>query len=175
MVASPDDLRQLRERFTVHHCIHLSEFLHPKLLQLVEEAMWSDHPEELDDWRACGMTRPEDVYERFIPNFFYGCEGDDRLNAVAFDEKMNPFGARLNAMFGSDIGHFDVENMAEIIEEVYELVEDGLFDERDFRDFTFTNPVRLHGGMNPRFFDGTKVHEAAASILSADASSSTRA
>jgi hypothetical protein len=27
---------------------------------------------------------------------------------VAFDRRVNPFGARLNALFGSDIGHFDV-------------------------------------------------------------------
>ncbi len=135
---------------------------------LVNESLWADHPAELDDWRACSMTSPEDVYEGFIPNFFYGCEGDDRLNALAFDEKVNPFGARLHAMFGSDIGHFDVENMAEIVEEVYELVDQGLFDDRDFRDFTFTNAVRLHGGMNPAFFDGTKVQDAAAAVLAAE-------
>jgi len=105
------------------------------------------------------------VYERFVPNFFFGCEGDDRLNALAFDTKVNPFGARLNAMFGSDIGHFDVEDMAGIVEEVHELVDDDLVTERDFRDFTFENAVRLHGGMNPDFFAGTTVADAAAEVL----------
>ena len=33
--------------------------------------------------------------------------------------------------------------------------------ERDFRDFTFLNPVRLHAGANPDFFAGTRVEAAA--------------
>jgi hypothetical protein len=70
-------------------------------------------------------------------------------------------------MFGSDIGHFDVEDMREIVEEVYELVEDGLFTERDFRDFMLENAVRFHGGMNPDFFKGTPAEQAAADILAA--------
>ena len=37
----------------------------------------------------------------------------------------------------------------------------------DFRDFTFTNPLRLHAGANPKFFDGT-VCEAAAARAIAD-------
>jgi predicted TIM-barrel fold metal-dependent hydrolase len=133
--------------------------------RLVAELMWADHPEELDDWSACGITSPDGVAQRFVPSFFFGCEGDDRLNALAFDTKVNPFDARLNAMFGSDIGHFDVEDMAGIVEEVYELVEKGLVDERDFRDFAFENAVRLHGGMNPDFFEGTVVRDAAAEVL----------
>jgi predicted TIM-barrel fold metal-dependent hydrolase len=135
--------------------------------RLVADAMWSDHPDELDDWHAAGLETAEDVYRRFVPNFYFGCEGDDRLNALAFDTEVNPMGARLNAMFGSDIGHFDVEDMAEIVEEVYELVEEGLVTDADFRDFTFENPVRLHGGMNPDFFKGTAVEDAAARVLAA--------
>jgi len=30
----------------------------------------------------------------------------------------------------------------------------------DFRDFMFANPVRLHAGMNPEFFAGTRVEQA---------------
>jgi hypothetical protein len=136
--------------------------------------MWADHPDELDDWSACGISTPRDVYDQFVPNFYFGCEGDDRLNALAFDTKLNPFGARLNAMFGSDIGHFDVEDMAGIVEEVYELIEDGLVEPRDFRDFTFENAVRLHGGMNPDFFEGTVVSAAAADVLSLETTAKAR-
>ena len=32
------------------------------------------------------------------------------MNAVAFS-KFNPFGARINAIYSSDIGHFDVPDM----------------------------------------------------------------
>ena len=34
-----------------------------------------------------------------------------------------------------------------------------------FREITFTNPVRLHGSMNPDFFKGTVVEKAAAEVL----------
>jgi len=149
----------------------IDQYAHPRVQahrdRLVADSLWADHPEELDDWRDCGISRPEDVRDRFVPPFFYGCEGDDVLNANAFDEKTNPSGSRLNAMFGSDIGHFDVEDMREIVEEVYELVEDGLFSERDFRDFMCDNPIRLHGGMNPDFFKGTLIEQHAAKVLGA--------
>ena len=55
--------------------------------------------------------------------------------------------------------------MNEVLAEAYELVEDDLLDEGDFRDFTFANAVRLHGGMNPKFFDGTVVEDDARAIL----------
>ena len=100
-----------------------------------------------------------------MPRFYFGCEGDDRMNSLAFDTKLNPFGARLRAMLGSDIGHFDVVDMREVVEESWELVEDGLISEADFSDIAFRNAVRLHGGMNPRFFEGTVVEAAAARVL----------
>jgi hypothetical protein len=47
--------------------------------------------------------------------------------------------------------------MREVTEEAYELVEKGLIEERDFRDFVFTNPVSFYTGTNPNFFTGTVV------------------
>ena len=41
--------------------------------------------------------------------------------------------------------------------EAYELVEDGLITEDDFRDFVFTNPARAKADLNPDFFRGTRV------------------
>ena len=38
-------------------------------------------------------------------------------------------------------------------------------DDAAFRDFTFANAVRLHGGMNPDFFTGTVVEKQAAELL----------
>jgi hypothetical protein len=87
------------------------------------------------------------------------------MNAIAFDERLNPFGARLNAMFGSDLGHFDVPDMRLVLHEAFEPVEDGIMTMQDFRDFGFENAVRLHGGMNPNFFAGTAVEEAASDVL----------
>jgi predicted TIM-barrel fold metal-dependent hydrolase len=110
-----------------------------------------------DDWAACGINTAEDIQRLFVPHFYFGCEADDPLNATAFNRKMNPFGARLRAIFSSDIGHWDVPDMAEVLEEAYELVERDLLSEDDFRDFVFTNPVTLWTGMNPDFFKGTVV------------------
>ena len=54
-----------------------------------------------------------------------------------------------------------------MLAEAYELVEDELMSLDAFRDFTFTHPIRLWGGMNPDFFKGTRVEAAAAEVLAA--------
>jgi hypothetical protein len=86
------------------------------------------------------------------------------MNAVAFS-KGNPFGAQLNAIYSSDIGHFDVIDMRDPLPEAYELVEDGFLSDDNFRDFVFANAVRLWGTQNPRFFEGTVVEKEAAAVL----------
>ncbi|MBI1737189.1 MAG: amidohydrolase family protein [Candidatus Rokubacteria bacterium] len=120
---------------------------------------------DLDDFSLCRVERKEDLRALFVPPFFFGCEADDRINAWAFDRRVNPLGARLNALFGSDIGHFDVPDMMDVLPEAYELVEAGLMTSDDFRDFTFANAVRLWGEVNPHFFEGTVVEKAAAAVL----------
>jgi predicted TIM-barrel fold metal-dependent hydrolase len=120
----------------------------------------------LDDYAACNITKKEDWIDLYVRPFYFGCEADDRCNVWAFS-RANPFGARLNAIFGSDIGHFDVPDMRMCLPEAYELVEDGLITANDFRDFTFANAVRLWGTQNPRFFEGTAVAKQAAEVLDA--------
>jgi len=120
---------------------------------------------DLDDYSRCGIGSTQDLLDRFAPRFYFGCEADDPTNAWAFNRKANPMGARLNALFSSDIGHFDVPDMAEVVPEAYELVEHGLIDDADFRDFMFANAVRFWGEVNPDFFKGTVVEKAAAEVL----------
>jgi predicted TIM-barrel fold metal-dependent hydrolase len=120
---------------------------------------------DLDDYAACKISRKEDWRDLFVTPFFFGCEADDPMNAWAFNRRTNPFGARLNAIYGSDIGHFDVPDMTDVLPEAYELVEKELITDADFRDFTFANAVRLWGTQNPRFFDGTRVAKEAAALL----------
>ncbi len=124
-----------------------------------------EHSEMLDDWSACKIEKEEDIYDLFIPRFFFGCEADDRTTSVAFNGKVNHFGARLNAIFSSDVSHWDVPDMSETLAEAHELVDEGLINDGDFRDFTFANMVRLHGGVNPDFFKGTTVESEAAKVL----------
>jgi hypothetical protein len=88
------------------------------------------------------------------------------MNATAF-LKLNPFNAQLNAIYSSDIGHFDVIDMREPLAEAYELVEDGYISQDNFRDFVFENAVRLWGTQNPDFFKGTRVEKEAAAVLNA--------
>lgn len=62
------------------------------------------------------------------------------------------------------MGHFDVVDMTEVLEEAYELVEHGLITPDNLREFLFENPVRLHTALNPGFFAGTVVADAAAKL-----------
>lgn len=117
-----------------------------------------------DDFAACEISRKEDWVDLYARPYYFGCEADDRMNVTAFG-KANPFGARINAIFSSDIGHFDVPDMLSPVPEAHELVEDGLITADDFRDFTFANAVRLWGTQNPHFFDGTSVAKEAAAVL----------
>ncbi len=120
---------------------------------------------DLDDYAACRIERKEDIKDLFTSRLYFGCEADDPINAWAFDRRVNPMRARLNALFGSDIGHFDVPDMMDVLPEAYELLEDGLITGDDFRDFTFTNATRLWGTVNPAFFKGTVVEKATAEVL----------
>jgi len=121
--------------------------------------------EDLDDYSRCKITRKEDFKDLYVKPYYFGCEADDPINSWAFNKKANPMGARLNALFSSDIGHFDVPDMTEVVPEAYELVEHGLIDENDFRDFMFENAVRFWGRVNPDFFKGTVVEKQAAEVL----------
>jgi len=118
-------------------------------------------PEDmLDEFAACGIEQAEDIKRLFVDPFYFGCEADDPLTSYAFNTKLNPFGAELHAMMGSDIAHWDVPDMAEVLEEAWEMVDHGWIDEAAFRKFTFSNPVDFYTGTNPQFFKGTVVEGA---------------
>jgi hypothetical protein len=59
--------------------------------------------------------------------------------------------------------------MDEVVPETYELLEKGFITEQDYREFTFSNAVRLHGRMNPAFFDGTAIEAEAKAELGSTA------
>jgi hypothetical protein len=131
--------------------------MNPEALTEREEAL-----DMIDEFAAAHVGSPEDIVERFATNFFFGCEADDPITAWAYDERM---GAKLKPIFSSDISHFDVPDMSEVLEEAYELVEHGMLTIDQFEEFTFGNIVQLHGGMNENFFTGTAVEAAAAARL----------
>jgi len=118
-----------------------------------------------DNFAAMNIERAEDFYDRFIPSFYFGCEADDPVTAWAFDDRVNPFGAKIRAFMSTDLGHWDVPDMSEAVAEAYEPVESGLISPEDFRDFAFANQLRLYAHNNPNFFKGTIVEDAAAEAL----------
>jgi hypothetical protein len=34
-----------------------------------------------DDWSRCGIVSKQDIADLFVPNFYFGCEADDPMNA----------------------------------------------------------------------------------------------
>jgi predicted TIM-barrel fold metal-dependent hydrolase len=119
----------------------------------------------LDDFAACGIEKEEDIRNLFVPNFYFGCEADDRMTACAFDSRLNHMGAKLKAVFSSDIGHWDVPDMTRVLVDAWKMVDRKLIGEDDFEAFTFRNPVMLHARMNPDFFKGTAVEGAVEKLL----------
>jgi hypothetical protein len=130
---------------------------------------WQPDPEDpSDSFAALPVASKDELRRLFAERFYFGCEGDDPVTASAFDTVRNPGHLRLNAVFGSDIGHWDVPLMEQVLEEVYEPLEEGLITAADLRDFVFANPVRLWTSANPQFFKGTAVEDAAAAVVASN-------
>ncbi len=111
-------------------------------------------PENIDEFAAMGVASADEIVERFSRSFFFGCEGDDRGVASAFAPSNR---AELRAVFSSDIGHWDVPDMARVVSESYAMVDAGYLSPAQWRRVVFDNPVELYTRANPSFFDGTRV------------------
>ncbi len=123
-----------------------------------------EDPNHLDEFATSGLESAEQIRSVFAEQCFFGCEADDPMNALAFDQRLHPMGARLQAMFASDIGHWDVPDFRAVLGEAWELVADGRLDEETFRAFTFANAARLFTGTRADFFAGTVVEDAVAAL-----------
>jgi len=121
-----------------------------------------------DEFAACGVGDLDDLQQRFVPSFFFGCEADDRFVPLALSAH-SPIGVELGAFFGSDLGHWDAPDIAAVLCEAHEPVDRGLLSPAQFRDFTITNTVRYYAAHDPAFFDGTTVEAAARAALSEQA------
>jgi predicted TIM-barrel fold metal-dependent hydrolase len=111
----------------------------------------------IDEFAESGIEGPDDITRIFRDQFFFGCEADDPLNSLAFSPALSSAGTRINAFVGSDIGHWDVSDMRDVLPEAWEQVEEGFMTRDDFRAFTFDNVVRMLTDVNPRFFDDTVI------------------
>lgn len=124
-----------------------------------------EDPSTLDEFASALIDDEDDVREVFTHQFFVGCEADDPLVALAFDPKVHA-GAPLRPVLGSDIGHWDVPDIATVLDEAAELLDDGILSPENFRALMFENPVALWAGTNPKFFDGTVVEHQVRAALS---------
>jgi predicted TIM-barrel fold metal-dependent hydrolase len=111
-------------------------------------------PGDLDEWAMSQITSTADLADVFSRQWFFGCEADDPMNALAFDRAAHPGGIELRAMFASDIGHWDVPDFLGVLPEAWELVEHERMDEEQFRSFTCDNVIEMLGA---DFFAGTVV------------------
>lgn len=118
------------------------------------ESLGNEESEHMNDFAASGIADKEQLIRQYSQNFYFGCEADDPMTMTAFDRRM---GVPLNAVFSSDIGHWDVPDVTHVLHEAYEMLEHGLLNEANFRAFTFANATHLHAGMNPDFFKNTSV------------------
>src|SRR5207244_3812555 len=123
------------------------------------------HLPSMDDWEGAQIERPQQFKDLFQDSFFYGCEADDPTVAWAFDTRILPHGAKIRPFMGSDISHADVIDPLDCVPEAYEMIEHNILTPEQFKEFIFTNAVRLYAGPNPNFFKGTPVEAAAAEAL----------
>ena len=82
--------------------------------------------------------------------------------------EMNPYGASLNPMFGSDIGHFDVEGVRGSVDQAHELVNRGLMSPEDLPAICTGEPRSLAWRDEQGFLQGHQVEAEAKTILTAE-------
>jgi len=127
---------------------------------LLEAPIFSDPPDERDDWANVAATSAEELTGAFARSFYFGCEADDRTVALAAERRNGV--VDLHATLGSDIGHWDVPCAGRVVPEAFEMVTSGLMTEDEFRCFSFDNAVDCLTRARPDFFAGTVVESAVA-------------
>ena len=102
------------------------------------------------------VSSPGDIVSLFTDSFYFGCEADDRGLVTAFLPS-NPEGKELRPVFSSDMGHWDVTDIAGVVAESHHLVDKGHLTAAQWRRFVFDNPAEMFLRADPTFFDGTSV------------------
>jgi predicted TIM-barrel fold metal-dependent hydrolase len=127
-----------------------------------------DTRDVFDDFAAAGIEGVDDIVRQMTTNCFFGCEADDRLAGVAFDVKRLPGNQPMHPIFSSDIGHWDVAHMEDVLPEAHEHLDHGWMDAAQFRAFMCDNAIRMYRGANPEFFQGTVLEDYATRVPLAD-------
>lgn len=109
----------------------------------------------MNDFEAAGVENVDEICRQITKQCFFGCEADDPLAGLAYDTSRLPGEAPLRPIFSSDIGHWDVAHMHEVLPEAHEHLEHGWMDPGQFRGFMCDNAVHMYTQANPDFFRGT--------------------
>ncbi len=128
-----------------------------------------EQPWVRDEFEDSGIENEQDLARMFREQFYFGCESDDRGVHRAVDAAGNPLGVGLRPVFSSDIGHWDVPRLTDVLPQSRALVDAGLLAEQDYGRFVFEYPVQLHTDMNPAFFEGTVVEDAVRRLIGSTA------
>ncbi|RZJ22116.1 MAG: amidohydrolase [Acinetobacter sp.] len=115
--------------------------------------------EDINDFALTKVQNKQDIFDRWVPNFYFGNEADDRTIVGALHPQATPFNQKVNALFSSDSGHWDVPELTEPLAETWDLVKEGAITEQDFKALVFDNPYRFYTANNPDFFKGTQVEQ----------------
>jgi hypothetical protein len=130
---------------------------------IVARMVWPDADDLAahgDEFAAAAIDSAEDFRDRFVRNFYFGCESSDRFGFLAFADHILPLRAKLKAVLGTDLGHYNPTPMSRVLPEALQAVDHGLMTEDDFRAMAFDNPVELFATGNPDFFTGTAIESA---------------
>ncbi|MDA8045170.1 MAG: amidohydrolase family protein [Actinomycetota bacterium] len=122
-------------------------------------------PAQTDEFVAAAVADPDDIIAPLARRSYFGCEADDPLVPLAFGLRIADRPVSLRPMLGTDVGHWDAPTMSGVLPEAYEAVDEGRMDPGQMEQFVFSNAVRLHGGLNPSFFEGTPCEKEAAEVL----------
>ena len=120
---------------------------------------------DTDDFASAGVRAADDIIDIFSRQFSFGCEADDSMTALAFDNRVLPEEVQLRAMFASDIGHWDVPDARLVLAEAAELLTEGRMDQTGFRRLMCDNIAQSLLATNRRFFQGTALAEEANRLL----------
>src|SRR2546425_347280 len=151
--------RESINNFSFNHIGHFAAASHAFARALVFGGVVKRFPGLRFGLLAGGVSSAAELKRQFVDHFYFGAEADDPMTAWAFRDPH-----KLHPLFSSDVSHFDVTDMTEVLEEAWELVEHGMITATDFREFTFENAARLHTALNPDFFQGTVVEGAVAKL-----------
>ena len=98
-------------------------------------------PGDVDMFGESGFTSAQEIIDVFSEPLLLRLRGRrPHERPRVLPKGLNPGGVSLPAVFASDVGHWDVRDMREVLPEAYELVEHGQITEEDFAHFVFRQP-----------------------------------